>query len=89
MFIHGKHTIACTPSETVKDLMEVNGMSKEKFARSMDMSTEEANKFLDDYVPIDDAMAVRLHEIFGPAATFWKNLEKNFIEDRKKIEIES
>lgn len=88
MFIHGKHTIASTPSETIKDLMTINGLNNEDLAKRLDMPIEEINTLLNDYYPMTDELAVKLHVVFGPAATFWKNLEKGFLEDKAKIENE-
>lgn len=88
MFIKGTKTIATTPSETIKDLMEVHGMSRDKLGKMLSMTESEINQLLDDYYPMNDSLAVLLKETFGPAATFWKNLEKNFLEDKKKVDAE-
>lgn len=88
MYVYGKHTIAVTPSETVKELMEEKSMTRDHLAHALRLSDEETDKFLDDYLPMTDSMAYLLHMEFGPSATFWKNLERIFLEDNERIQYE-
>lgn len=70
-----KTYIATPPGFTVKEQLEIRGMSQKEFARRMNMSEKHISKFLNGEVLLTSDMAFRLEMVLGLPSSFWEKLE--------------
>ena len=66
------------PGYTIRECMEHDGMTMEEFAQKVGLPAEKAEEMLKGGLPVDETLAERLEELFGPGYNFWRNLEKRF-----------
>ena len=67
--------IAIPPGATIKEQLELVGMSKKEFATRMNMPEEEINKLINGNIHITPVLAKKLEEVLGIPVKFWNNLE--------------
>lgn len=66
------------PGDTIKETMEATGMSIENFAKLMQVPTFVAEALLDGTKRISKEYALKLQQIFGIDAEFWRNRQRNY-----------
>lgn len=77
------------PGETIKELLEVNNLTQEDFARKMKINLKTANELINGKGVITNETAFKLGIIFDLPASFWNNLEFNYRAQLKEIEEEA
>lgn len=75
-----------TPGDTIVDILDEIGMSREEFGRRLDLPPAPggaaiADLLLDGRMKITDGIAAQFEEILGPSAEFWIRREEQFRED--------
>ncbi len=76
------------PGETIKELLEINNLTQEDFARKMKINLKTANELINGKGVITNETAFKLGVIFDLPASFWNNLEFNYRAQLKEIEEE-
>jgi HTH-type transcriptional regulator/antitoxin HigA len=81
----GDTDYAVPPGETLRDLLEEQGMTQRDLARRADLSPKHVNKLLQGLVPLSADVAVRLERVTGTPARIWNRLEANYRSDLERI----
>ncbi len=71
-------TIAVQPGETIKDLLEDKGMSRDEFASLTGLSEGFADRLIEGKESLTHDIAVKLEDVLGVPAEFWDRLEFNY-----------
>lgn len=69
-----------SPGETIRDIMEEKGISKDHLAYMLNASKHQIEMLLDGRYDIDNDVASRLADKLGSTVTFWENREKQYRE---------
>lgn len=81
--------IATPPGATIKEQLEVSGMSQKEFASRMGMSEKHISHLINGNVQLTHEVAYRLEMVLGLPANFWNNLEAIYREKIEIIEVEN
>ena len=76
------------PGETIKELLEVNNLTQDDFARKMNINIKTANELINGKGVITNETAFKLGVIFDLPASFWNNIEFNYRQQLKELEDE-
>ena len=87
--VRSRSYIATPPGATIKEQLNIRGMSQKEFAARMDMSEKHISKLINGDVQLTPETAVRLEMVLGVPARFWNNLEAFFREKIIKAEAEN
>ena len=79
------HNLLIHPGETIKELIEEQGMSQEELAKRTTLSTKHISKIINGKMKISAMFAKKLEYVFNIPAKFWMNLQ--LIYDNEEIEI--
>ena len=81
----GDTDYAVPPGETLRELLEEQGLSQRDLARRADLSPKHVNKLLQGLVPLSADVAVRLERVTGTPARIWNRLEADYRSDLERI----
>jgi HTH-type transcriptional regulator / antitoxin HigA len=81
----GDTDYAVAPGETLRELLEEQGLSQRDLARRTGLSPKHVNRLLQGLVPLSADAAVRLERVTGTPARFWHRLEANYRSDLERI----
>lgn len=81
--------IATPPGATIKEQLNIKGMTQKEFAARMDMSEKHISRLINGEVHLTPEVAVRLEIVLGVPAKFWNNLEAVYREKLIKVENEN
>ena len=81
--------IATPPGATIKEQLNVRGMSQKEFAARMDMSEKHIRKLINGEAQLTPETAIKLEMVLGVPAKFWNNLEAIYREKIVKAEAEN
>jgi len=70
--------LAVPPGEYLREVLEAQGMSSDKFAARSGISTEELAAILDEAAPITASLASRLEAATGVPSNVWLGLESEY-----------
>jgi HTH-type transcriptional regulator/antitoxin HigA len=70
----GDTDYAVPPGETLRELLEEQGLSQRDLARRAGLSPKHVNKLLQGLVPLSADVAVRLERVTGTPARLWNAL---------------
>ena len=87
MILMDDRYIALPPGETIKELLSDHGISKNSFAKRMELTKKQVDELLEGYVPVTPEIASRLEVIFGMPASFWERLELIYQNTLAKIKL--
>ena len=73
------------PGETLRELLEEQGLTQRDLARRADLSPKHVNKLLHGLVPLSADVAVRLERVTGTPARIWNRLEADYRSDLERI----
>ena len=76
---------AVPPGETVREVMESYGMTKQEFASRLGLTTMTLGQIFKAEQPISYGTANSLEMVTGTPARFWNNLEANYREQFAKL----
>lgn len=77
----GHTDYAIPPGETLRELLDEQGMTQRELARRADLSPKHVNQLLHGLVPLSADVATRLERVTGVPARMWNNLEANYRSD--------
>ncbi len=78
--------IISPPGETLLDTIETLGMTQANLAERTGRSKKMINEIIKGKAPITPKMAIDLERVLGVPASFWNNRERNYRENRARIE---
>lgn len=78
--LHGKSVIAVPPGATIREQLEIRGMSQREFAKRMGMTEKHISHLINGKVELSQDVALRLESVLGVPAKFWNNLEAIYSE---------
>lgn len=74
------------PGATIKDILEERGISINDFSQQTGLGHNSIQALFKGERPITTFLANRLEEMFGASAAFWMEREKQYREDKKRLE---
>lgn len=80
-----KPDYAVPPGATLAEVMEWNLLSKEGFAKALDIKPAELEALLVGDFPIDAALAHSLEGVSNIRAVVWNNLERNYRATKERL----
>ena len=89
MLKKSKTFIATPPGATIKEQLEMRGMSQKEFAYRMEMSEKHISHLINGDVQLTQETAYRLEMVLGLPARFWNNLEAIYREKLIKVAEEN
>ena len=89
MLKRSKTYIATPPGATIKEQLEMRGMSQKEFACRMGISEKHISHLINGDVQLTQETAFRLEMVLGIPARFWNNLEAIYREKMVKVEAEN
>ena len=84
----GKYTIAVPPGETIKEYLEMRGMTIKDLSIGLGCNEEDAGLLLEGEVPLGAETAQKIEALFNVPADVWLNMEKLYRSDLVKVERE-
>jgi HTH-type transcriptional regulator/antitoxin HigA len=81
----GDTDYAVPPGETLRELLEEQGLTQRDLARRADLSPKHVNRLLQGLVPLSADVATRLERVAGTPARIWNRLEADYQSDRERI----
>lgn len=87
--IESKTYIAVPPGATIKEQLEVKGMSQKEFAARMGLSEKHVSRLINGEVLLTQDVAIRLEMVLGLSAGFWNKLEAIYRENITRAEREN
>jgi HTH-type transcriptional regulator/antitoxin HigA len=81
----GDTDYAIPPGETLRELLDEQGLSQRDFARRADLSPKHVNRLLQGLVALSPDVALRLERVTGTPARIWNRLEANYQADLLRL----
>jgi len=81
----GDTDYAVPPGETLRELLEEQGLSQRDLARRAELSPKHINKLMQGTVPLSSDVAMRLERVTGTPARIWNRLEADYRSDLERI----
>jgi len=78
---------AVLPGDILLEYLENIGMTQAELAAQMGVTIKTINEIIKGKAPITPETALKLETVLGRPAHFWNNLEQNYQEDRRELEI--
>ena len=87
--VRSRSYISTPPGATIKEQLNVRGMSQKEFAARMNISEKHISQLIKGEVQLTPETAVRLEMVLDVPARFWNNLEAIYREKIIKAEAEN
>jgi HTH-type transcriptional regulator / antitoxin HigA len=81
----GDTDYATPPGETLRELLDEQGMTQRDLARRTGLSPKHVNRLLQGTVPLSPDVAQRLEHVTGTPARLWNRLEANYRSDLERL----
>ena len=81
----GDTDYAIPPGETLRELLDEQGLTQRELARRADLSPKHVNRLLQGLVPLSADVAQRLEHVTGTPARIWNRLEANYQSDLQRL----
>lgn len=81
----GDTDYAVPPGETLRELLEEQGLTQRELSRRTDLSPKHVNRLLQGLVPLSADIAMRLERVTGTPARIWNRLEADYRSDLERI----
>ena len=83
--LHSKSVIAVPPGATIREQLEIRGMSQREFAQRMGLTENHISRLINGKVELTPDVALRLESVLGAPASFWNNLEAIYREQIARV----
>src|ERR1700676_87824 len=80
----GDTDYAVPPGETLRELLDEQGLTQRDLARRADLSPKHVNRLLQGLVPLSADVAQRLERVTGTPARIWNSLEAGYRSDLQR-----
>ena len=87
--VRSRSYISTPPGATIKEQLNVKGMSQKEFAARMNISEKHISQLINGEVQLTPETAVRLETVLDVPARLWNNLEAIYREKIIKAEAEN
>ena len=87
--LHSKSVIAVPPGATIREQLEIRGMSQREFAQRMGLTEKHISRLINGKVELTPDVALRLESVLGAPASFWNNLEAIYREQIARVNTEN
>lgn len=84
----GDTDYAIPPGETLRELLDEQGLTQRDLARRADLSPKHVNRLLQRLVPLSPEVAQRLERVTGTPARLWNQMEANYRSDLERLRIQ-
>ena len=84
-----KHTLAIPPGETIKEMLDDNGISQKQLAIGLGVTEKDVARLIDGDMAVSPTVADGLERGLGMPARFWLRLEARYRSDIVKVEAEN
>ena len=84
-----KSVIAVPPGETIREQLEIRGMSQREFAQRMSLTEKHISRLINGKVELTQEVSLRLETVLGVPASFWNNLEAVYREHLARASVEN
>jgi len=84
-----KPSIVIPPGQTIKDSMDIIGMTQQELADRLGLNVKTVSFILNGHSPLTEEIALRLEDVFRTPAKFWLRLECEYQENKARIEKDS
>jgi HTH-type transcriptional regulator/antitoxin HigA len=81
----GDTDYAVPPGETLRELLDEQGLTQRDLARRADLSPKHVNRLLQGLVPLSADVAQRLERVTGTPARIWNTLEAGYRSDLQRL----
>lgn len=81
----GDTDYAVPPGETLRELLDEQGLTQRDLARRADLSAKHVNRLMHGLVPLSAEVAQRLERVTGTPARIWSRLEANYQSDLQRL----
>lgn len=81
----GDTDYAVPPGETLRELLDEQGLTQRDLARRADLSPKHVNRLLQGLVPLSADVAQRLERVTGTPARIWNSLEAGYRSDLQRL----
>jgi HTH-type transcriptional regulator/antitoxin HigA len=81
----GDTDYAVPPGETLRELLDEQGLTQRDLARRADLSPKHVNRLLHGLVPLSADVAQRLERVTGTPARIWNSLEAGYRSDLERL----
>ncbi|WP_195701628.1 helix-turn-helix transcriptional regulator [Companilactobacillus futsaii] len=88
MFSYGKDTIAVAPGATIYEQIMDRKITISDFSQQIGMDKKETEQLFTGKIKITPEIANKLTKILDIPTTFWLNMETQYRDDLKQIELE-
>lgn len=85
LYALGDTDYAVPPGETLRELLDEQGLTQRDLARRADLSPKHVNRILQGLVPLSADVAQRLERVTGTPARIWNNLEAEYRSDLERL----
>ena len=89
MMLESRNYIATPPGDTIKEQLEIRGMTQKEFAARMGMSEKHISNLINGEVHLVPDVAEKLELVLGVPARFWNKLEAIYQEKLAKVRNEN
>ena len=86
LFALGDTDYAMPPGETLRELLDEQGLTQRDLARRADLSPKHVNRLLQGLVPLSADVAQRLERVTGTPARIWNSLEAEYRSDLQRLQ---
>lgn len=69
---------AVHPGETLREVLELSGMTQAELARRCDLTAKHVNRVMQGAAPISVDVAIRLERVLHISAGFWARYQANY-----------
>jgi HTH-type transcriptional regulator/antitoxin HigA len=84
----GDTDYAVPPGETLRELLDEQGLTQRDLARRADLSPKHVNRLVQGLVPLSADVAQRLERVTGTPARIWNSLEAGYRSDLQRLRSE-
>jgi HTH-type transcriptional regulator/antitoxin HigA len=85
LYALGDADYAVPPGETLRELLDEQGLTQRDLARRADLSPKHVNRLLQGLVPLSADVAQRLERVTGTPARIWNTLEAQYRSDLQRL----
>ena len=85
LYTLGDTDYAVPPGETLRELLDEQGLTQRDLARRADLSPKHVNRLLQGLVPLSADIAQRLERVTGTPARIWNSREADYRSDLQRL----
>lgn len=84
-----KPSITIPPGETLREVLENQNLKQVEFCKRLGVSEKTISLIINGVAPITPQTALKFESVLEIPASFWNNLESNYQETKRRLEVEN